>query len=227
LTGLVTAFEEYLTTQSTHIPVLGFLLNLLLSAIVAHFLARIYVRCGRAISNRSSFAANFVPLTVTTVLIITVVKSSLALSLGLVGALSIVRFRSAIKEPEELNYLFLAIALGLGFGAGQWRITLIAFLAISAILLFRSHFSKHEGPYNFYLTVGSQQPNKVEADAVVKVLKEHCSAASISRFDETPEAIEAAFLIDFDSFEQFQTAKQALRALNESLTISFIETKET
>ena len=52
----------------------------------------------------------------TTMLIITVVKSSLALSLGLVGALSIVRFRAAIKEPEELAYLFLTIAIGLALG---------------------------------------------------------------------------------------------------------------
>ena len=51
--------------------------------------------------------------------VILIVKSSLALSLGLVGALSIVRFRTPIKEPEELIYLFLAIAIGLGFGAGQ------------------------------------------------------------------------------------------------------------
>lgn len=58
-------------------------------------------------------------------LVITVVKSSLALSLGLVGALSIIRFRSAIKEPEELTYLFLAISLGLGFGANQTVITII------------------------------------------------------------------------------------------------------
>ena len=52
------------------------------------------------------------------------VKSSLALSLGLVGALSIVRFRAAIKEPEELIYLFLTIAAGLGTGAGQIKITI-------------------------------------------------------------------------------------------------------
>jgi hypothetical protein len=58
-------------------------------------------------------------ITMTTMLIITIVKASLALSLGLVGALSIVRFRAAIKEPEELAYLFLAIAIGLDFGAGQ------------------------------------------------------------------------------------------------------------
>ena len=63
-------------------------------------------------------------LAVTTMFIITVVKSSLALSLGLVGALSIVRFRAAIKEPEELTYLFFAISIGLGLGADQRVVTL-------------------------------------------------------------------------------------------------------
>ena len=61
--------------------------------------------------------------TVATVVVISIVKSSLALSLGLVGALSIVRFRSAIKEPEELAYLFLSIGIGLGLGAGQRVVT--------------------------------------------------------------------------------------------------------
>ena len=58
-------------------------------------------------------------ISIVTFLVITVVKSSLALSLGLVGALSIIRFRTPIKEPFELSYLFLSIAIGLGFGAGQ------------------------------------------------------------------------------------------------------------
>ena len=55
--GLATTFEEFLSTQSTHIPALTFLTNLMMSAICAHFLARLYVRCGQAISNRSRFAA--------------------------------------------------------------------------------------------------------------------------------------------------------------------------
>ena len=59
---------------------------------------------------------------------ITIVKSSLALSLGLVGALSIVRFRAAIKEPEELVYLFLIIATGLGCGAGQIKLTAVGII---------------------------------------------------------------------------------------------------
>ena len=65
-----------------------------------------------------------------------VVKTSLALSLGLVGALSIVRFRTPIKEPEELIYLFLAIAIGLGFGAGYPIITILIVIVILVIIYF-------------------------------------------------------------------------------------------
>ena len=85
------------------------------------------------------FVKNFIPISMTTMFIIVVVKSSLALSLGLVGALSIVRFRTVIKEPEELGYLFLCIALGLGNGASQYLVTSIALVTIlSAIYIFSS-----------------------------------------------------------------------------------------
>ena len=73
----------------------------------------------------------------TIMVVITVVKSSLALSLGLVGALSIVRYRTAIKEPEELAYTFLTIAIGLGMGADQTAVTAISFLLIVTIIIIR------------------------------------------------------------------------------------------
>lgn len=75
-----------------------------------------FQRYGTSLSNRQEFSEIFPFIVLTTLLVITVVKSSLALSLGLVGALSIVRFRTPIKEPEELAYLFLSIAVGPGAG---------------------------------------------------------------------------------------------------------------
>ena len=66
-------------------------------------------------------------------ILITVVKSSLALSLGLVGALSIVRFRTPVKDPEDLVFLFASITIGIGFGAGQILITSVG---VSAIFIF-------------------------------------------------------------------------------------------
>jgi len=72
-----------------------------------------------------------------------IVKSSLALSLGLVGALSIVRFRAAIKEPEELVYLFLIIAIGLGCGANQLTITIIGIIFALVLIIIYSRYLKN------------------------------------------------------------------------------------
>jgi len=133
----IQTFQDFLATQSVQVPIAGFILNLFLAAALSFILSRVYARYGVSLSNRRMFAKNFMLITMTTMLIITIVKSSLALSLGLVGALSIVRFRAAIKEPEELAYLFLTIAIGLGFGADQRVITVVAFIIICGITMLR------------------------------------------------------------------------------------------
>jgi len=113
--------------QISDIVIQELLLNLLLSIICALILSVVLQRFSRLMVDRSQFTLIFFTLIPLMVLIISVVKSSLALSLGLVGALSIVRFRTPIKEPEELVYLFLAIGVGLGLGAGQTVATLSSF----------------------------------------------------------------------------------------------------
>ncbi|MDA1364152.1 MAG: DUF4956 domain-containing protein, partial [Candidatus Marinimicrobia bacterium] len=102
----------------------------------------LYMNYGRSLNNREYFANIFMLLSLATCCVIIIVKYSLALSLGLVGALSIVRFRAAIKEPEELVYLFLVIALGLAFGANQFLIGLILLIIASLIIFASSSFIK-------------------------------------------------------------------------------------
>ena len=103
------------------------LVNLGLVLILGQILVWHYLRFSPVLSNKRKFSRVFVFIAATTMLVIAVVQSSLALSLGLVGALSIIRFRTPIKEPEELAYLFLSIGLGLGLGANQRVITVLAF----------------------------------------------------------------------------------------------------
>lgn len=159
-------------------------------------------------------------------LIIAIVKSSLALSLGLVGALSIVRFRAAIKEPEELAFLFLAIAIGLGFGADQAIITLIAFVIIAAIIIARKRFTGKMGHnQNLFLTVYSEKPQKIELEQIVETLKSHCTDLNLKRFDESQNQLEASFLVEFRDFEQLKATKKALQDINESIKISFLDNK--
>lgn len=221
--GKIQTFEEFLTTQSVQVPVWGFVFNLFLAAVLGYILAHIYSRYGKSLSNRAVFARNFVLITMTTMLIISIVKSSLALSLGLVGALSVVRFRAAIKEPEELAYLFLAIAIGLGFGADQRIITVVAFFIIIGVIWLRNYSRKNEENQNLFLTVTSFNPHKTELDEVVNTLKQHCSAVSLKRFDETKEQFEASFQVGFENYEQLNKSKAGLRQLNDSMKITFLD----
>ena len=131
---------NFFLNQNIQINLTGFVTNLIVTLILCFILRYIYLKFSTTLSNKDEFSKNFVILGITTCIIITIVKSSLALSLGLVGALSIVRFRAAIKEPEELVYLFLVIAIGLGNGAGQTYITFIgSIIAFLVIILFSSH----------------------------------------------------------------------------------------
>jgi uncharacterized membrane protein YhiD involved in acid resistance len=216
-------FEQFLANQSVQVSVLGFVVNLALSAVLAYLLSLVYAKYGHSLSNRKMFARNFIMITMTTMLIITIVKASLALSLGLVGALSIVRFRAAIKEPEELAYLFLAIGIGLGFGADQRIITTIAFAIIMAVIWLRSRSRASQENHSLYLTLTSRNPSKVELDRIVETLQKHCNAASIKRFDENKDVLEASFLVEVDNYEKLNQGKAELRKLNDAMTISFMQ----
>jgi len=219
-------FQEFLATQSMNIPVLGFLLNLLLAGLLAFLLSKVYVRYGNSLSNRRLFGRNFLMLTMTTMLIITIVKSSLALSLGLVGALSIVRFRAAIKEPEELGYLFLAIAIGLGLGANQTVITMIGFLIIVSMVVFRKKVTTiSDSNQNLHLVIQSQKADDRFFEKLVKQLKSFCSVVHLKRFDESKDVLEVTFLIEIEDFNQLTEMKNALLTLNDTMRISFLDNK--
>ena len=87
----------------------NYVINILICSVLLFLLSFVYKKYGKSISNRSQLAKVLIIVGLTTFIIISIVKSSLALSLGLVGALSIVRFRTAIKEPEELGYFFISL----------------------------------------------------------------------------------------------------------------------
>jgi hypothetical protein len=133
--------SNFFLNENIEINLTNFATNLIIVVILSYLIKLIYNRYSHSLSNKDYFSKNFVILGITTCLVITIVKSSLALSLGLVGALSIVRFRAAIKEPEELVYLFLVIATGLGIGANQVKITILGVLVALIIIVFFSFFS--------------------------------------------------------------------------------------
>ncbi len=208
------------TSYTAEIPQWNFFVSIVLAAILAWMLGRLYVKFGKSLSNRKAFAWNFVLIAVTTTLIITIVKSSLALSLGLVGALSIVRFRTAIKEPEELAYLFIAISVGLGCGADQWAITAIGFAVISVIICILSFGKEQSTGKNLYLTVSS---SGLRLKDVISLLKNHCDHLELKRFDDQAGALELAFMASFADATRLEEATNALKGLDEAIHITLID----
>lgn len=201
----------------------GFIFGFIVCTFLALVLSQLYIRYGNSLSNRKAFAKNFVMLAITTMFIITVVKSSLALSLGLVGALSIVRFRAAIKEPEELTYLFLTIAIGLGCGAGLTILTIIAFVGFVIVIWFTNRTRQHKESQNLYLTVSSDQPMSVDVNSILDTLKKYCPVIKLKRTDENQSNIEMSFFVEFDDFESLQKAKSELKNIHPSVSISFMD----
>lgn len=136
---------------------------MLLSAFCGEIIARVYRRYATTLGNKIAFSETFWLLATITATVIMIVKFSLALSLGLVGALSIVRFRAAIKEPEELVYLFLIITIGLAAGAGQ-SLASLAITLFSVIIIYIRNYLKKNNEKNLSLgdvdILSIESPNK-------------------------------------------------------------------
>jgi len=216
--------QELATSTTEQISVWIIVINLFLSAVLSLILGWVYTKYGSALSNRKQFARNFLPITMTTMFIITIVKSSLALSLGLIGALSIIRFRTAIKEPEELSYLFLTIAIGMGIGANQAIITIITLLTITAIICLKNiNQNDVESGQNLYLTISSPAQDGNELNTIIKVLQKHCTNVNLKRFDENSNLLEVSFLVGFENYSQLEVSKSELQGLNDSIRVSFLD----
>jgi len=217
--------KEFITNQSVEVSLSSFAANLIFAAFLAYLLSLLYERFGQSLSNRKLFSKNLISLTMTTMLVISIVKSSLALSLGLVGALSIVRFRAAIKEPEELVYLFLAISIGLGFGANQGVVTTLAFVIISGMVVLTNLNKKPDDYQNLHLSVSCEGGTKLELNHVVKIINENCSKVLLKRFDDHQNMFQAIFLVEIDTIEELEKIKNKLQETNETARITYMENK--
>jgi uncharacterized membrane protein YhiD involved in acid resistance len=142
----------------------------------------------------------------------------------LVGALSIVRFRAAIKEPEELTYLFLAIGIGLGMGANQPLITTIAFVIIVSIIIVSRWAKGTPSQANMFVTISNSDTNTViTASQIMKMLSDAGAKSSLKRSDDNPGLFEASFLVDFQDIQSFEKFKTDIKALSPNVHLSCMD----
>lgn len=150
------------------------LLGLVFSLVIGLFIFLIYRKTCAGIMYSSNFALTLIGLTLVTTLVIMAVTSNVILSLGMVGALSIVRFRAAIKEPVEIVYLFWSIAAGIVVGAGLIPLALIGSAVIGLVLYIMASRKTHESPYMLVLRLsdesGEQNAMKIVGENAAKTV---------------------------------------------------------
>ena len=205
---------------SSSINMVEVIFNVILASIMSQLVYLVFVRFGNTFSNRKHFGKIFFLLTVSTTIIISIIQASLALSLGLVGALSIVRFRTAIKEPEELTYAFFSITIGLGCGANARGLTIVCGLFVLGIIVLKGLLSNDGNEcdiYNFNVV-----SKNMSLSILTDIIEKNTVSSSLRRADTSKSLINAQYIVEFDNIEQLEQLNAQFIANDPDVSTSFV-----
>ena len=208
------------------ITVTQFSIIITCALVLALLVAWHYERYFPFVSRSQGMSKTLISIALITTLVITVVKSSLALSLGLVGALSIVRFRTPIKEPFELAYIFLAIAIGLGMGASQVSITVIAVLFVLIVLAIFSKRKKvsSESIFIVYINTAVNVESKKDSFERIQNLGEDLKMElDIRRLDSKENEERITLAVNIGSADELNKLKNGIEETFIGATFSIVD----
>jgi len=220
------SLENFILNSAPDISYSNFIIAILVSAFLAFIVKLAYIRISRTLNDREYFSDIFVPLAIITTLVITVIKFSLALSLGLVGALSIVRFRAAIKEPEELVYLFFIIGIGLANGANQFLVSIICTFFIILILFIKKYYDDKKNDQN--LSDSSVNVMQIEiadskegVEKIIDILKTKTTYLKLKSFRVEKDLSQYVFWFDVNKnkVNDFMQTVENLKTRQENISI--------
>ena len=202
---------EYINKLSKSLETVGetdylmIILSLFFFIISSFILMYVYKNKANSLSSKIQISMIIPLLSNITFLVILIVKSSLALSLGLVGALSVIRFRTPVKEPEDLAFLFFAIALGIGYGALQIYSTSIIFLILVTIIWFFLSRRKEDLGKNFNLMIECNfDRSQKDFDKILNLLKKNCHEAEMVKIEKQDTTMMLFFKISFDKTDNLK-----------------------
>lgn len=176
----MTTFQDILKDgifeNTTSISALSIGVTLFLAFAIGIFIFQVYKKTYQSVVYTKSFNISLVMMTMVTALVILAVTANVVLSLGMVGALSIVRFRSAIKDPMDIVFMFWAIAAGIITGAGFYLLAIVGSLVVGIVIYMLTKSVKQESPYllliNFSETMAEQQIiDKIKATVTKYLIK--------------------------------------------------------
>ncbi len=170
-------FKSSFLENVSSVSIPDMLITLVLSFALGLFIFLIYKRTFAGVMYSSSFGVTLLALTLITTVVMLAVTSNVVLSLGMVGALSIVRFRTAIKEPMDIAFLFWAIAVGIILAAGMLPLAIVGSLVIGLILVLFANRKPHVRPYIAVLQCADQEAEK-QATGYLQTQVQRCTVKS-------------------------------------------------
>ena len=216
--------NQLITPNMTQLDLIPTLFSFFMCVIMSFIVRDFYIKRSFSLTGKMHIGSIIPVLSTVVFLVIIVVKSSLALSLGLVGALSIVRFRTPIKEPEELVYLFLAIAIGLGYAAGQILITTILSLSILFIIYVWLSNRKIAKTSEYNLVVKWSNKDVMFED-ILKEITPIVENLKLVRLDKSPSSNTSVMLVVPDEKQPIETISNKLHVLDDDMHVTFFEAK--
>ena len=219
--------ENILINTNSEIDLSLIVLNLLFAFVISLLIKFHYKKCSTTLTNRDDFSNLFPFITLTIVLVIYIVKSSIALSLGLVGALSIVRFRTPIKEPEELAYLFICIAAGLGYGANQTIPTTVAVLVILLLVYLVKIKKIRTDNKNIFLNLEIEKKDEFNTSEITKninhILKTENDNFNLIKLDISDEVFQATYILNIKNLDKLEIINKSLQSKYPNVKINFVD----
>lgn len=211
-------FKSSFLENVTAVSPLDMVLTILLAFGIGIFIFFVYKKTYKGVMYSSLFGVTLIALTMITSQVILAVTSNVVLSLGMVGALSIVRFRTAIKEPLDIAFLFWSIAAGIILAAGMIPLAVIGSVIIGIILLF---FVNKKSRKNPYIMVFSCQNHETEVEAMkyINAQVERCEVKSKSVQNGIIEIIMEISLKDTDT--DFINALSSMNGVNSAVLVSY------
>ena len=161
----------YLLENNTNISISEIAIGLIMSVFLAFFIYFIYKKTYSGVMYSKNFNVTILLVTIITTMVMMIIGSNLALSLGMVGALSIIRFRTAVKDAKDSAFIFWAIAVGIACGSGIYTIAILGSIIIALVLLF---LSRGVMDVTSYLVI-VHGDSSVDADLVTKIIDEYCA----------------------------------------------------
>ena len=196
--------------------ILTILFSLVLALLAGLFIAWIYRRNYRGVMYSNNFALTLIMMTLITCPVVMCIRESIQLSMGMVGALSIVRFRTAVKDPLDTAYMFWALTMGILLGAGQFFLTACAVVGIGLLLTLIVHIQA-KGTNSYLLVVRMGEEAERQANSLINGVK----MQQLKSKTVTSSGVEATYEVRVDKPDQLLNKLRNVPGVHDATLVSY------